>query len=97
VRMACPPPCALDGSAAVMASFFVLFPWIGLEGGKGALEECVVDYVGFAVLAFYNPVAFGNVAESDVGGDGFGLFALGGVYEKRSKCTECTHKSSVGG
>jgi hypothetical protein len=32
-----------------------------------------------------------------VGGNGFGVFTLSGVYEQRSKRTECTHGSSIGG
>jgi hypothetical protein len=60
------------------------------------LEKRIVDHVGFAVLAFHNPVAFRHVAETNVGGDCSGLFALRGVNDQRSKCTECTHGSSIG-
>jgi len=45
------------------------------------MEKSVVDYIGFTILALHNPVAFGNVAESGVGSDGFSLFTLGGVHE----------------
>jgi hypothetical protein len=60
------------------------------------LEKRVVDHVGFAVLALHNPVAFGHIAETNVGGNRFGLFALRGINNQRSKCTECTHGSSIG-
>jgi hypothetical protein len=60
------------------------------------LEKRIVDHVGFAVLALHNPVAFGHVAETKVGGNRFGLFALRGVDDQRSKGTECTHGSSIG-
>jgi hypothetical protein len=60
------------------------------------LEERVVDHVGFAVLALHNPVAFRHVAETNVGRNRFGLFALRGINDQRSKGTECTHGSSIG-
>jgi hypothetical protein len=69
-------------SAAVIAAFFLSqLPRVGLEGRKGTPEESIVDYVGFAVLALHNPVALRHVAKSRVGGNSFGVFALGGVYE----------------
>jgi hypothetical protein len=60
------------------------------------LKERIVDHVGFAVLALDNPVALRHVAETNVGGNRFGLFALRGINNQRSKCTECTHGSSIG-
>jgi hypothetical protein len=60
------------------------------------LKERIVDHVGFAVLALHDPVALRHVAETNVGGNRFGLFALRGINDQRSKCTECTHGSSIG-
>jgi len=60
------------------------------------LEKRIVDHVGFAILAFHNPVAFRHVAETNVGSNRFGLFALRGIDDQRSKCTESTHGSSIG-
>jgi hypothetical protein len=80
-----------------MAAFFRLrHPGISLQGCKGTLEESIVDHIRFAVLALYNPVAFRHAPEADVGGNGFGVFALCGIYEQRSKRAECTHGSSIG-
>jgi hypothetical protein len=80
-----------------MTAFFLLqLPRESLQRRKGALEERIVDHVGFAVLALHNPVAFRHVAEANVGGNRFGLFALRGINDQRSKCTECTHGSSIG-
>src|ERR1700730_559018 len=80
-----------------MTAFFPLqLPRIGLQRSEGSLEKRIVDHVGFAVLALHNPVAFRHVAETYVGSNGFGLFALRGVNDQRSKCTECTHGSSIG-
>src|SRR5580704_17114933 len=74
-----------------MAAFFRLrLPGVSLQGCEGTLEESIVDHVSFAVLAVYNPVAFRHAAEAGVGGNGFGVFALSGIYEQRSKRTECT-------
>src|SRR5580658_119666 len=81
-----------------MAAFFRLrLPGGSLQGCKGTLEESIVDHISFAVLAVYDPVAFRHAAEAGVGGNGFGVFTLSGVYEQRSKRTECTHGSSIGG
>jgi hypothetical protein len=55
-----------------------------LQGRKSPLEKSVVDYIGFAVLALHDPVAFGHIAETRVGGNRFALFALRGVYDERS-------------
>jgi hypothetical protein len=60
------------------------------------LEKRIVDHVGFAVFTLHNPVALGHVAETEVGGNRFGLFALRGVNHQRSKRTECTHGTSIG-
>jgi hypothetical protein len=75
-----------------MAAFFRLrLTGVSLQASKGTLEESIVDHIGFAVLAVYNPVAFRHSAEAGVGGNGFGVFALCGIYKQRSKRTECTH------
>jgi hypothetical protein len=75
-----------------MAAFFRLrLPGVRLQACKRTLEESIVDHVGFAVLAVYNPVAFRHAAEAGVVGNGFGVFALCGIYKQRSKRTECTH------
>jgi hypothetical protein len=55
------------------------------------LKESVIHDVRFAVLSLNYPITFGNVAESDIGGNRFGVFALRGVYDQRAKCTECAH------
>jgi hypothetical protein len=60
------------------------------------LEESVVDDVSFAVLPLHNPLAFRHVAETNIGGNRFGLFALRGINDQRSKGAECTHGSSIG-
>jgi hypothetical protein len=67
-----------------------------LQGCEGTLEESIVDYIDFAVLAGYDPVAFRHAAEAGVGGNGFRMYALPGIYEQRSNRTECTHGSSIG-
>jgi hypothetical protein len=65
-----------------MAAFFVFQPpGVGLEGCKGALKESIVHYVGFAVFALHNPVAFRHVAEADVGSNRFCVFTLARVYQ----------------
>jgi len=80
-----------------MAALFRLRrPEISLQGCKGTLEESIVDHIGFAVLAVYNPVAFRHAAEAGVGRNGSGVFALCGIYEQRSKHAECTHGASIG-
>src|SRR5579859_2277984 len=80
-----------------MTAFFPLqLPRITLERREGALEKGIVDHVGLAVLALHNPVAFRHVAKTKVGSNRFGLFALRGINDQRSKCTECTHGSSIG-
>jgi hypothetical protein len=60
------------------------------------LEESVIDDVSFAVLTLHDPLAFGHVAETNIGGNRFRLFALRGINDQRSKGTECTHGSSIG-
>ena len=68
-----------------MTSLFSLqLPRVGLQGRKSPLEKSVVDYIGLAVLALHDPVAFGHIAETRVGGNRFALFALRGVYDERS-------------
>src|ERR1700722_2871527 len=80
-----------------MTAFFPLqLLRVGLQRSEGSLEKCIVDHVCFAVLALHNPVAFRHVAETSVGSNGLGLFALRGINDQRSKCTECTHGSSIG-
>jgi hypothetical protein len=41
-----------------MTPLHLYFPGIGLERSEGPLEKGVVDYVGLAIFAFYNPVPF---------------------------------------
>ncbi len=68
-----------------MTAFFPLqFPRVRLQRHKGALEESVVDHVGFAVLPLHNPLAFRHIAETNIGGNRFGLFALRGIDDQRS-------------
>jgi len=75
-----------------MAAFYRLrLPGVRLQGCKRTLEESIVDHVGFAVLAVYNPVAFRHFSEAGVGGNGFGVVALCGIDKQRSKRTKCTH------
>ena len=62
-----------------MTAFVGGLPW---DGGKGALEEGVVDDVALVVLAFNDPVAGKGFALSGVGEDDGGLEALRGVYQK---------------
>ena len=76
------------GLAAVVASFAYGFP---RDGGKGALEEGVVDDVALAVFAFDDPVARIGFALAGVGENEGGVEALGGVYEKRSAGAERVH------
>jgi uncharacterized membrane protein len=67
--------------AAVMAGFLVIFPGISLEGLKSALKEGIVKDVAFSIFAAHNPVTWLHVSKAEIGGDGLGLRALGGVDE----------------
>ena len=80
--------------AAVVSSFVCGFPG---DGRKGSLEEGVVDDVALVVFAFDDPVSGIGFAMAEVGKDGGGLSALGGIYEKRSAGPKGVHFSSPGG
>jgi len=53
--------------------------WFPRDGGKGALEEGVVDDVAFVILTFDDPVAGVGFALSRVGEDEGGVEALRSV------------------
>jgi hypothetical protein len=76
--------------AAVVAAFAGRLPG---DGGKGALEEGVVDDVTLVVFAFDDPVAGIGFALAGVGEDEGGVEALGRIYEKRSAGTEGVHQA----
>ena len=53
--------------------------WFPRDGGKGALEEGVVDDVSLAIFAFNDPIAGIGFALSGVGEDEGGVEALRSV------------------
>jgi hypothetical protein len=60
------------------------------------LKESVIHDIRFAVLSLDYPIAFRNVAESNISSNRFGMLALRGVYHQRPKCTECAHDVPFG-
>ena len=76
--------------AAVVTAFAGRFPG---NGGKGALEEGVVDDVTLVVFAFDDPVAGIGFALAGVGKDESGVEALGCIHEKRSAGAKGVHQS----
>ena len=85
------------GGAELAAVVSPLVRGLPRDGGEGALEEGVVDDVALVVFAFDDPVSGIGFAMAEVGKDGGGLSALGGIYEKRSAGTKGVHFSSPGG
>ena len=71
---------------AVVASFVHGLPW---DGGKGALEESVVDYITLVVFAFDDPVAGKELAFTNIGEDGGWFAALFCLYKKWSAGPKC--------
>ena len=79
-----------SGLTAVVATFAGRFPG---DGGKGPLEEGVVDDVALVVFAFDDPVSWIGFAMAAVSEDSGGLSALCGIYEKRSAGKKGVHLS----
>jgi hypothetical protein len=61
--------------------FFGGLPW---HGGKGPLEEGVIDDVTLVIFALDDPVAWENLAFSSVCEDRCGASALLGFYQEGS-------------
>jgi len=66
---------------AVVASFVHGLPG---DGGEGALEKGVVDYIALVVFAFDDPVAGKDLALTSIGKDDGWLTALFCLYENWS-------------
>ena len=94
--------CALEAAqsflgiklAAAGAALFDLFPGKRLKGGKGTLEECVIDNISFTVLAANDPIATVDMAETSVGCNGGRMGILRCVNKQRSSGAKCAHEKN---